>query len=667
MIVRRMLLFVLIVAGTAAARAEVVRIEVNSRADIPQGQTFGQAGGYEKLSGKIYFAVDPRNSANLIVADIDNAPKNAAGKVEFSSDFYIIKPKEMSKGNGTLLLEIPNRGTKSMLGTFNFATGSQDPQTAGQFGDSFLMQQGFTLLWVGWQFDMPNREGLLRVYLPTARSENGQRITGLVRADFEPKETIFDASLGDKNHLAYAVSNPADPVNILTVRDTQTGMRRTIPRSEWDFTPDGRSVHMAAGFEPKKIYEVVYESQDPPVAGLGSAAVRDAVSKLKYGSVPELAIGAGAIQRTIGFGSSQSGRFLRTYLYYGFNEDESHRKVFDGVMTHVSGSGRGSFNIRFAQPSRDLDPWANFFYPVNVFPFTDVAQTDPETGKSDGLLTHATKPQFLPKIIYTNSSYEYWGRAASLFHTTIDGKEDAQLMSNVRAYLFAGGSHGVAAFPPRQTTGQQLTDPLNYRFAQRRLLLSMNQWITDGTEPPPSAVPRIDNNTLVRRDGLKFPNIPGVSVPDTPQQGYRMDYGSDFVSKGLVTNEPPKLGAIFPSLVPQVDADGNDLAGVRLPELAVPLATYTGWNLFNDKSGPSNVMATEAGSFIPFPRTRAERERAGDPRPSIEERYKDKDAYLELIRKSANELVSKGYLIEEDVTHIVEQARTRWDWIMTKP
>jgi hypothetical protein len=663
MIFKRLVFSIVIAALALPAQAEVVRIEVTSRADVLAGKSFGNAGAYEKLAGKIYFAVDPKNSANRIIVDIDKAPRNTAGKVEFSSDFYMIKPKDLSRGNGTLLYEVPNRGNKGMLGTFNMASGSPDPQTEAQFGDGFLMEQGFTLIWVGWQFDMPDRAGLLRVYLPIAREADGKPIRGLVRSDFESPQKRDEASLADRGHMAYAVADPKDPANILTARDTPNGPRVKVPRDQWDFTPDGRSVRMPSGFQANKIYEVVYVSQDPPVAGLGAAAVRDAISHLKYGAAPELAAARGAIKRTIGFGTSQSGRFLRTYLYDGFNEDESQRKVFDGIMAHVSGSGRGSFNVRFAQPSRDVDPWANFFYTVNMFPFTDVAQTDPETGRRDGLLTHAIKPQFMPNIIYTNSSYEYWGRAASLLHTTIDGKEDAQLMSNVRAYLFTGGSHGIAAFPPQRTAGQQLLDPLNYRWAQRKLLVSLNQWITDGTAPPPSAVPRLDNGTLVARANVKLPKIPNVAVPEAPQGAYRANYGADFVSKGIVTNEPPKLGSAFPTLVPQVDADGNDLAGIRMPEIAVPLATFTGWNLFNDHSGPPNVMANELGSFIPFSRTRAEREASHDSRPSIEERYKSKDAYLELITKSANDLASKGYLIKEDIPRIVQQAADRWDWI----
>ena len=660
---KRALLVVLTFVFVVPCNAEVIRIEVKSRTDLLAGKSFGTAGAYEKLSGKIYFAVDPRNSANQIIADIDKAPKNSAGKVEFSSDFYMLKPKDLNRGNGTLLYEVSNRGNKGMLGFFNFAAGSLDPQTAAEAGDGFLMEQGFTLLWVGWQFDAPARDNTIRAYVPTAREPDGRPIQGLVRSDFSTAQKTSEISLPD---TTYAVLDPRDPSNILTVRDSVQGARRTVPRDQWQFNTAADGIRFAQGFEPGKIYEVVYKSQDPPVAGLGPAAIRDTISKLKYGSTAELSINPGAVKRAIAFGISQSGRFLRTYLYYGFNEDESHRKVFDGVMSHVAGGGRGSFNHRFALPGRTAGPFTSFFYPVDIFPFTDVEQVDPETGRRDGLLTHNMKAQFMPRVMYTNSSHEYWGRSASLFTTTIDGKEDAPMMANVRAYLYTGGTHGVAAFPPTRGAGQQLNNPLDYRWAARKLLVSLNRWIAEGVEPPASAYPRISNGTLVSVDKLKFPRIPNLTVPAAANvhEAYRLDYGPDFVSKGLIAQQPPKVKSAFPMLVPQSDADGNDIAGIRMPEIAVPLATYLGWNFFNERSGPTNELAGLTGSMIPLARTRTDRERVNDPRPSIEERYKSRDHYLELITKSANELAAKGYLITEDIPRIVQQAGTRWDWVI---
>ena len=664
-------LIALLFVGLLAAplSAEVVRIEVQSRSDLAGGQVFGAAGSFEKIAGKIFFAVDPALPANRIVTDLNKAPRNAAGRVEFSSDFFLIKPKNIARGNGAVLYEVSNRGGKGMLGFFNHATGSVDPASAAEMGDGFLMQQGFTLLWVGWQFDTPKRPGLVRVYPPTA-SENGRPIRGLVRSDFVVTEREADHSLADRDHTAYAVVDPDAPDNVMTVRDSVDGPRRVVPRSQWGFARadgattvvDATRVHMAAKFEPGKIYEVVYTAQDPPLVGLGPAAIRDVISMLKYKSADPWSIPAGAIDRALAFGISQSGRFLRTYLYYGFNKDEGNRKVFDGVIAQVAGAGRGSFNHRFAQPSRDGHPYLNFFYPTDIFPFTDVAQRDPESGVSDGLLTHAGSPELLPKIFYTNSEYEYWGRAASLIHTTVDGASDAPLMDNVRIYLLAAGQHGPGAFPPTQTIGQQRNNPLDYRWAMKALLVAMDRWTAHGTPPPPSRYPHLSDGTLVPPDRLRFPKVPGVTTSTAVHRAYHADYGPTFASEGVVTIEPPRIGTAFPILVPQVDADGNGVAGVRMPELTVPLATYTGWNLFNDRSGPTSVLSSMQGSYLPLPRTTADRKRTNDPRPSIEERYRDKDHYLDLVSKAAQALIDQGFLLADDLAVVVRNAGRHWDY-----
>jgi hypothetical protein len=649
--------------------AEVVRIEVQSRADLLNGQSFGPAGPYEKLSGKIFFAVDPSLPANRIVADLDRAPRNAGGKVEFASDFFLIKPKRIERGNGAVVYEVSNRGGKGMLGFFNHATGSLDPASAAEFGDGFLLKQGFTLLWVGWQFDPPRRQGLVRVYPPTP-SEDDRPIRGLVRSDFVVTERELDHSLADRDHTAYAVADPNAPENVMTVRASVEGPRRVVPRDQWGFArleggrtiADPTRVYVAGKFEPGKIYEVVYTAQDPPIVGLGPAAIRDVISMLKYKSADAWSIPSAAINRALAFGVSQSGRFLRTYLYYGFNRDEANRKVFDGVIAHVAGAGRGSFNHRFAQPSRDGHPYLNFFYPTDIFPFTDVSQKDPESGTTDGLLTHAGAPELLPKVFYTNSEYEYWGRAASLIHTTVDGTSDAPLMDNVRIYLLSAGQHGPGAFPPVQTLGQQRSNPLDYRWAMKALLLAMDRWTAAGTAPPPSRYPRVSDSTLVAPDRLRFPKVAGVTTTTAVHRAYRADYGPRFATEGIVTVEPPKIGSSFPILVPQVDADGNGLAGVRMPELAVPLATYTGWNLFNDRSGPTDALSSMQGSYIPLPRTSADRKRTSDPRLSIEERYRDKDHYVGLVAKAALELIDQGFLLAEDLPAILKDAGRHWDY-----
>ena len=640
-----------------SASAEVIRIEVTARSEVADGKTSGLAGPYERIAGTIYFAVDPNNPANRIITDIGYAPRNVDGKVEFRSDFYLIKPKDISRGNGTLFYEVSTRGGKGMLGYYNNALGSRNPRTDEEMGDGFLLEQGFTLLWVGWQFDVPLRDGLVRVFPPVA-TDNGAPITGLVRSEIIVSEVAYDRSLADRNHQAYEVVNPSDLTNVMTVRDTVDGARSVVPRDQWRFArrtdsgeivADRTRVYLAGGFQPGMLYDVGYVAQDPPLVGLGPAAVRDTISHLKYAAAPELSIPVGAIDRAIAWDVSQSGRFLRTFLYHGFNADEAERKAFDGVMAHVAGGGLGSFNHRFAQPSRDGHPFLNTLYPTDIFPFTDVTQTDPETDMRDGLLA-GLKPAHMPKMFHTNSSYEYWGRAASLIHTTLDGAQDSPLMNNVRVYSFAGGQHGPGRFPPRQTSGQQLSNPNDYSWFLRSLLLAMNRWTTDGD--------------LVSPKDLAFPEIPGVSQPAVPHLTYRAVYGPEFRTRGIVTVDPPEVLSAFPIRVPRVDADGNETGGLMMPEVAVPLATYTGWNNFRAESGPVDVLSSMQGSYIPFPRTRAQREQRGDPRLSIEERYGSRAEYLGRVSDAALALVEDGYLLAGDVSPILTQAGRHWDYLM---
>ena len=658
----------------AVSQAGVVEVEVSSREAVLEGKAFGLAGSYERISGTIRFAVDPANGANQIVTDIGLAPRNSEGAVEFSSEFFLLKPADMSRANGAVLYEVSNRGRKGMLSFYNFATGSLDPRTEREFGDGFLLQEGYTLLWLGWQFDPPRRPGLLRLETPVA-TQGGEAVRGLVRSDFVVSDRQSAHSLADRSHVPYLVADPDAPENVLTVRDSAAGKRQLIPRERWKFArmengapvADRGSVWLEGGFEANRIYELVYVSENPPLVGLGPAAVRDAVSRLKYEGSESLGIGAGDIDRAIAFGISQSGRFLRTFLYYGFNEDEQGRIAFDGIMSHVAGGGRGSFNHRFAQPSRDAHPYMNFFHPTDIFPFTGRAQRDPETGREDGILTHRLAPEFWPKIFFTNSSYEYWGRAASLIHTTIDGSRDMELYDNVRAFLFAGTQHGPASFPPGVSIGQQRANPLDFRWAMRSLLQSMSRWTADGAAPPASSYPRVADSTLVRPEALGFPRIPGVNASSRAHRAYRVDYGPRFVSEGVVTREPPAVGKPFPILVPAVNRDGNEVAGVRMPELQAPLATYTGWNLFNARSGPTHEISSMVGSYIPFARTKAEREASEDPRPSIEERYASKAEYLGRVAEAGIDLIGDGLLLERDLPAVLRNAARHWDYLMDPP
>ena len=665
-------LSVIALGVAATASADVVRVEVENRADVAGGMAYGLAGPYEKLTGMVHFEVDPANPANRIVTDIDFAPRNDRGMVEFRSNFFLLKPKDAGRGNGTVLYEVSNRGGKGMLGYFNNAAGSRDPQTAEEMGDGFLLENGFSLLWLGWQFDVPVRDGQMRLHTPVA-TDDGTPLTGLVRSEVIVNQRAYDRSLADRSHIAYPVADPDDPANVMTVRDGVDQPRRVVPRDQWRFArrnddgsvvDDPTRVYLEGGFEPFKIYDVVYVAQDPALVGLGPAAVRDMISQMKYEATPELGLPAGAIEHAIAWGVSQSGRFLRTFLYHGYNVDEQNRRAFDGVMSHVAGGGRGSFNHRFAQPSRDGHPLLNKLYPSDIFPFTDVVQHDPETDMRDGLLA-GIQPGHMPKVFYTNSSYEYWGRAASLIHTTIDGTSDAPLLDNVRIYSFAGGQHGPGRFPPRRTSGQELSNPNDYSWFLRPLLLAMDRWIDDDSSVPPASVyPRIADDDLVLPENLGFPELPGVGQPAVPHLAYRAVYGPEFRTRGIASVQPPQVLSAFPVLVPGVDADGNETGGLMMPEVAVPLATYTGWNLFHAEAGPTDVLSSMQGSYVPFPRTADDRQRTGDPRSSIEERYGSRAEYLGRVTEAALSLVDSGYLLAGDLAPILAQAARHWDYLM---
>ncbi len=587
----------------AGCRGAVVRMDIRDRAPVAGGR-------YERIAARVYFEADPRLPANRIVTDIDLAPRNARGMVEFSADLYMLRPQ---LPNGAVLFEVSNRGGRALQRFFNLD------------GDTFLLDRGFTLVWLGWQFDVPDNPDLLRLYAPVA-TDHGKPITGLVRSEFVPDRAATEFSLADRNMEVVYRATGNDPSARLTVRDRVEAPRRAVPRSRWKFV-ERKRVSMPSGFEPGRIYEVVYRSKDPVIAGLGPAAVRDLISYMKYES--------GQAKRAIGFGISQSGRFLRTFVYYGFNADEKGRRVFDGVIAHVAGGGRGSFNIRFAQPSRDAHPFMNLFYPTDIFPFTDLDETD--TGVTDGILHRAGANA--PKIFYTNSSYEYYGRAASLIHTSLDGRRDATIAPTTRIYSFAGGQHGPAPFPPRRTQTRNLTNPNEYRWSMRALLVAMDAWIAGGKEPPPSRYPRIADGTLV-----------APPAPLRIHKAYRVNYGPEFRTRGIIGFEPPRVGRAFAMLVAAVDADGNEIAGIRMPEVAVPLATYTGWNLRDPSIGAPDELYSMAGSWIPFPRAK------------IETRYAGRADYLKRVGAAARELAVAGYLLSSDVTKVIERSAKEWDY-----
>lgn len=631
--------------------AALTRVSVIERSDVLGGRPLGPAGAYERIIAKAYFELDPRLRANRAVRDLELAERNERGMVEFSADLYVLKPTDPAKGNGTLLFEAPNRGGKGMLARFQYATGAADPRTEEQFGDLWLMKQGYTLAWLGWQWDVPRRgaadEKLLRLDAPVARM-GGEPITGLVRSEFIPVKRTGTMPLADRDHVAYAAVEDQGMEVTLTVRDAAMGQRRKL--TGWSFTADRTAIEMPSGFEPGRIYEVVYRSKDPRIQGAGLAAVRDFVAFMKHDGSALSVLGDQRqyLKRAIAFGISQSGRFLRTFLYYGFNADEKGRKAFDGVWADVAGAGRGSFNHRFAQASRDGYAFFNLFYPTDLFPFMDEPSKDPLTGETDGLLTHLPETA-MPKIVYTNGGAEYWERVAALIHVTPDGKTDAVAPPNVRIYTQSSTQHGVGPFPPLRNRTQYLLNPVDFRPFQRAVLAALQAWVKVGAEPPPSRYPKLAEGQLVTVDRLRFPKLAGVTVPQRPKPAHRVDYGPDFAEKGIVTKEPPVLGAAFPVLVPQVDSDGLDLGGIRPPEVAVPLGTYTGWNLRAAEIGAPRELAGLAGSFFPFAPA------------EVKKRYGSREGYLEKAGRAVDGLIAERFLLPEDRPRVMDRAKAMWE------
>jgi len=624
---RRLLAFLTCALAIATdARAEVTKVTIANRTVVAGSQAFGQVGPYEKLTGTIEFALDPADKHNSRVVDLEHAARAADGRVHFSADLYVLRPVEAQKGNGALLFEIANRGRKGLLGRFNRgAGGSQDPMAAADFGDGFLMKEGYTLVWVGWQFDV--QPPFVRIEAPAAD------VQGRVRYSFIVDAKQTDTSPADLP--AYPPLDLNDRTASLTVRDRFWGTPTRINREKWRFNMQNSRVHIVfdEGFEPGRLYEIDYPAGGAKAAGVGMAAVRDAASAFRYRT--DLPIRG---RTAYIFGASQSGRFLRQFLHDGFNADEEDRRVFDLVWPHIAGAGQGSFNERFAAPGYNT-------FSATQYPFTDLAQTGPR-GERDGILA-AYRPNQVPKVIYTNTSVEYWGlgRSAALTHLTPDGTRDADLPENVRIYHLAGTQHGEAAFPPTPGTGQALGNPMPQGNVMRAILRAAYQWVESGTRPPDSRHATLRDQTLVQLKAIGFPAIPGVGDPRTIEGPGHLDEGHF---------------AALPFLVPKVDADGNEVAGIRVPELVVPLATTTGWNFRAERVGNPTTLYALLGSYVPFARTKAEREARRDPRLSVEERYRDREDYLGRIRTAAASLVKDRFLLQEDIDDVVQRATRHW-------
>lgn len=598
--------------------AAVVRVEIKERSDAG-------AIGYELLTGKLHFEIDPMQPQNAIIADVDLAPVNEAGKVAFVADLRLWKPKDDSRSNGAAWVEIPNRGGKASL-------------------SATMMEQGFTMLNVGWEFDVPAKKDQMRLEVPRARHKDGSAIRGVVSALFAPDKLTEEKELTD---LAdYPPVDIESAESRLIIRDQAAyPAGHEVPRARWSLK-NGR-LRLEGGFEPGKTYEVFYLSEAPPVAGLGYAAIRDAVAWLKHDPASPT-----KVKYAYAFGASQCGRFLRDFVYLGFNTDEQDRMALDGIMSHVAGAGRLVLNQRWPTPR------AISGYYTASYPFADTAQKDPVSGHSEGILAYP-RVRHAPKIFYTNMAAEYWGagRVGALTHTTPDGKQDIALPENVRSYFFASTSHGPASFPPTsQVKGSPLANPVNANPAILALRLAMHRWVSEGLAPPPSVHPKLSDGTLVPINDVRWPPVPGMAAPNAIKAG------------GRVRN--PQLpggageGTELPLLVPQCDADGNDLGGIRVPDVAAPLGTGTGWVFRPSEFGSPHEFYLLRGAWVPFAKTKAEREAANDPRLSLEERYGSKAAYLDQVKAAVQKLIEQRFLTDADLELQLNQASERWDWVM---
>jgi len=659
-------LTLIFILGLLPLDARVTRVEITSRTDVQNGKTFGDVGAYERITGRVYFSLAVANPHNLRILDLDKAVNLKDGEVEFSADFCVVRPKDLKKGNGSMLLEVPNRGRGRIIGLVD----GGDWTLASDVGDAWLLRKGFTIVSLGWQWDADGADAL-RLFAPIAK-DHGKSITGMLRGDLMPSKVMTEIPLGhlimgNIGGVEYPVSAPEDPRNVLTVRDSRDAARTAISRSEWQFAqtvdgklvPSDRHIHLNGGFQPGKIYEYIYVVADPVVAGTGFAAVRDFASYAKH--TPDAVAPAA---RVYAEGISQNGRFLRDFLYQGFNADEKGRMALDGVLAHVAGAGRGSFNCRFAQPSRDAQPTSSVFFPTDIFPFTDQPGKDPVTGETGGLLDRAKADHVVPRIFLSNTSYEYWGRACALIHTSADGEHDATISPDVRIYHFTGLQHFSGPFPPEKGTGdllgQEPQSPLPIRYFWRAMIENMDAWVRSGVLPPPSSYPKISDGTLVPLVQYAFPAIPGVNKPHEANSGYRLDFGPNW-RDGILSVQPPQVGKPFPALVPQVDADGNERDGVRVPELSAPLATYASWNLRDPSIGAPDQRVSFEASYLPFPKTAAERQRKGDPRRAIEERYPSREEYLAQFTNALDELVKEHWILPEDRAAVLHRSEQEWD------
>ena len=652
--------------------ARTTKIEITSRTIAFGGYSFPGVGQYEKIVGIASGEIDPADPHNAVITDITKAGsayKTAAGKVKYQHNFYILKPVDLSKGNHKVMYEPPNRGGKTH-GTLNRGVGGNDPGAETNpdlLANTFLWPRGYTTVWSGWE-DLGSLSGLVATAaLPIAKDAGDATITGPAYEYIVTGGATFNLS------YAAASLNQADAV--LTHRVHLDDVPVVVPASGWKYSnASGTQIALTTGnFVANDIYEFSYKAKDPKIAGVGFAAVRDFNSFIKYATADDFGTPnplARDVTRIFTEISSQPGRLLNDFRHLGFNEDESGRKVLDGLMQWVAAADGINMNYRWSQSGRTERNRQDHLYLEGLFPFANQTLFDPISGTTDGRYLKCTQTNTCPLAMEFYSSNEYWVKAASLFHTDPLGTVDLGDHPQARLYNLASKQHGGAGNRTSKGNCQNFLNPLDSAEVQRALFVALDEWSTRGVAPPPSAVPKLSDHTMVPplpQSGVGFPNIPGVTYTGLKTTRYRFNYGPNFYTTGIPTINPPVVvapyqdnpanGAIYPSYVPTTDADGNEIAGIRLPELVVPLATYMGWNL---RSGPqANDGCEGSGSYVPFPRTQADRLATGDPRLSVEERYPSFAEYAAKLNNAIDDLVKRRLVLCEDTAAM--QARLLQD------
>ncbi len=657
----------------------VTEFNVTSRLPFANGALFGKVGPYEIIEGIVKFSIDPSNDRNTPINDLGLAPINAKGLVEFSSEFTILSPQNPGKGNRKILLDVLNRGRKTAIVSFNNPSRALSPSDPIDPGNGFLMRHGYTIVFCGWQPDVPQTNGLMGMQVPEALDKDGCSLTGKILCQFQCNSPTKTFMLSHNGHSPHPPNNINDPSAALTVRDLPEDKPRTIDRDEWSFISSENGagtqpdhILMPSGFEPGRMYQLVYTTTGSSIVGLGLIAVRDLVSFLKYGSTDQGNPYANQLDHAYGYGRSQSGRFLREFIYLGINEDESGRMSLDGIMAHVAGGLRGEFNIRFGQPSQDI-----CYSNPQLFPASDVRMKDPVSGKEAGLLdAMSAKGQTIPKIMFINTSAEYWRGDAALIHLNLENMTDLPESVSVRRYHFSGAQHVPGSLPLKEVRdsdgirGQLPFNILDYSPLLRSALTNLNAWVTNGDIPPASRHPKISDGTAAESYTLanKFERLKSVRFPPRPLRAIRLDHGPT-VDDGILSILPPIQKQPYPAWVSDIDENYNDIAGIRLPHVSVPLATYSGWNLRHPEMGNENlyigITGGLAGWTLKFPATALEREISNDPRLSIEERYSSKGDYLGKVRDASESLVRERYMLEEDVPILEQEAGQFYDYLHT--